>query len=165
MAGRRRRTARPLLQSLAEFDRASQIREGLFAGGNQVQVRFQLTPAALDPQVAQISFEAGGQTLTYDHGPVEPMSFQWPGPGGRTLVRVTMTPASGGQALVIEKDGPWALLRLLDNARVTPSGQPDKFQVVFTGASGTATFTLTANSVRNPFTLTALRSFRCPPKL
>jgi type VI secretion system protein ImpL len=49
---------------------------------------------------------------------------------------------------------------------VIPSGKPDKFRVVFSGgASGSATFELNASSVRNPFTLTALRSFRCPAKL
>jgi type VI secretion system protein ImpL len=57
------------------------------------------------------------------------------------------------------------LLHLLDAARITPQGQPDKFRVTFTGAGGTATFELTASSVNNPFTLSALRAFRCPPKL
>ena len=61
------------------------------------------------------------------------MRFQWPGTGGKTLVRVTMTPASGAQGLVTEQDGPWALLRLLDTAHITPSGQPDKFRIAFTG--------------------------------
>jgi len=45
-----------------------------------------------------------------------------------------MTPASGGQGQITERDGPWALLRLLDAARVVPSGQPDKFRATFTGA-------------------------------
>jgi type VI secretion system protein ImpL len=76
-----------------------------------------------------------------------------------------MSPASGGNEQVVEKDGPWALLHLLDAARITPQGQPDKFRVTFTGAGGTATFELTASSVNNPFTLSALRAFRCPPKL
>ena len=48
---------------------------------------------------------------------------------------------------------------------VTPSGQPDKFKIAFTGGGGNATFQLNANSVNNPFTMSALRAFRCPPKL
>jgi type VI secretion system protein ImpL len=155
--------------SLTEFDRAAQIREALFtAGGSQaVQVRFELVPVVLDPQIARISIDAGGQTLTWDHGPAEPVQFQWPGQGGKTAVRVTMTPASGGRALVTDKDGPWALLRLLDSAaRVTPTAQPDKFRVVFTDrAGGTASFDLNASSVRNPFNRDLLRRFRCPPRL
>jgi type VI secretion system protein ImpL len=151
--------------SLIEFERAAQIRDSLFATGNQIQVRFQMIPVALDPQVAQISIDIGGQTLVWNHGPPEGGWFQWPGAGGKTLVRVTMTPTSGGQGQVIDKDGAWALLRLFDAARVTPSSQPDRFRVAFTGGGGTATFDLIASSVNNPFTMTALRSFRCPPKL
>jgi type VI secretion system protein ImpL len=150
--------------TLVEFQSAAEIRDALFSGGPQIQVRFRLTPVSLDPDIAQITLEIGGQTLTYSHGPTEPMSFQWPGNGGKTLVRVTTTPVSG-QPTVVERDGPWALLRLMDTAKVAPSGQPDKFRLTFNGSSGSAAFELNASSVRNPFTLTALRSFRCPPKL
>src|SRR4051812_42013995 len=152
--------------SLTEFDRASQIREALFPnGGSTLQVKFQLSPVNLDPTVGQISLDIGGTTLVNNHGPVEPVQFQWPGPNGKTQVRVTMTPASGGNAEVHDFNGPWALLRMLDAAKITPTSQPDKFRIQFTGGGGTATFDLIASSVRNPFNLAALRNFRCPPKL
>ena len=89
----------------------------------------------------------------------------WPGANGNTQVRFTATPAGGGAATVIEQNGPWALLRLLDAAHVTSSGQPDKFHLTFTTPAGNAVFDLNAASVRNPFTMTALRAFRCPPQL
>jgi type VI secretion system protein ImpL len=130
-----------------------------------MQVRFQLLPVSLDPSLAKISVDIAGTTLTYDHGPAESTAFQWPGAGGKTLVRVTFTPTSGGSGTVIERDGSWALLRLLDAARIIPSGQPDKFRVLFNGSGGTAEFELTASSVRNPFTMSALREFRCPSHL
>jgi type VI secretion system protein ImpL len=76
-----------------------------------------------------------------------------------------MTPAGGGAATIIEKDGAWSLLRMLDAAKITPSGQPDKFRLAFTGGGGVAMFELNATSVNNPFTMAALRSFRCPAKL
>jgi type VI secretion system protein ImpL len=151
--------------SLAAFEQAAQIRDALFTSGNQIQIRFQLVPLTLDPQVAQISIDIAGQTLVYNHGPLEGSWFQWPGAGGKTLVRVTMTPSNGGQGQVTDRDGNWALLRLLDTARITPSGQPDKFRITFTGAGGNATFELNGSSVNNPFTLPALRAFHCPPKL
>jgi type VI secretion system protein ImpL len=150
--------------SLAEFERAAQIRDGLFNNGTAIQVRFQLTPLSLDPAVGQISLDIGGQTLTYAHGPTEAQAFVWPGPNNKNGVRVTMTPAAGGNAMVLEKDGPWALLRLLDG-HIAGGSQPDKFRVSFTGGGGVAVFDLNASSVRNPFTLSALRSFRCPAKL
>jgi type VI secretion system protein ImpL len=151
--------------ALSEFESAAQIRDALFGTATKVEVRFQLVPVTLDPRIAQISVDIGGQTLVWNHGPTESTTFQWPGAGGKTLVRLTITPADGGPAQVIENDGPWALLRLLDRARITSSGQPDRFRIVFAGNAGAAAFDLNANSVNNPFTLAALRSFRCPPKL
>jgi type VI secretion system protein ImpL len=151
--------------SLQEFERADQIKKALFTSAGQVQVRFQLVPVSLDATVAKIDLDIAKQTLTFDHGPPQQARFQWPAADGTTLIRITMTPTAGGNATDIEKDGPWALLRILDAATVTPSGQPDKFKIAFTGGGGTATFQLNANSVNNPFTLSALRSFRCPPKL
>ena len=152
--------------AVSEFQRASEIRDALFpTGGTTISVKFQLVPISLDAGLAQVSIEAGGARLTYAHGPIEPTALQWPGSNGATQVRATLTPAGGGAATVLEENGPWALLRLLDAARVTPSGQPDKFRIAFTTPSGSAVFELDANSVRNPFTMSSLRAFRCPAKL
>jgi type VI secretion system protein ImpL len=151
--------------ALAQLERAAKIRDSLFSDGSNILVKFELVPVSLDAGVGQFTIDVGGQTLTYNHGPTEPESFRWPGTGGKTLVRVTMTPANGHNATEIEKDGPWALLRLLDAAHVIPSGQPDKFRIVFSSPAGAATFELNASSVRNPFTLSALRAFRCPATL
>jgi type VI secretion system protein ImpL len=151
--------------SLGEFERAAQIRDALFGEGKQVHVRFELVPVSLDPKVGQISIDIAGDKLVASHGPPEKQNFQWPGASGKTLVRVTMTPAGGGNEVMVEKDGPWALLRVLDTAKITSGGQPDKFRITFTGAGGAAVFELNASSVNNPFTMAALRSFHCPPKL
>ncbi len=150
--------------SLAEFEKAAQIKDGLFSNGTAIQVRFQLTPISLDATLGQISVDIGGTTLTYAHGPTEATPFTWPGTTGKTGVRVTMTPISGGNGAIMEADGPWALLRLLDG-HIASSPLPDKFRVTFTGGGGAGVFDLTASSTRNPFTLAALRSFRCPAKL
>ena len=151
--------------TLVEFQRAAAIRDALYSGGTQMQVKFQLVPVSLDPALAKISLDIAGHAMTYDHGPTESAGFTWPGQDGKTLVRVTITGANGGGETVTEKDGHWALLRLLDTARVIPSGQPDQFKLVFSVPAGSATFQLNASSVRNPFTMSALRSFRCPAKL
>ena len=152
------------LASLAEFEKAAQIREGLFTGGPAIQVRFQLATVTMDAAVAQISVDIGGQTLTYAHGPDVTQAFTWPGPSGKSATRVTMTPVGGGAADITDQDGTWALLRLLDG-HIASTGAPDKFRVTFTGGGGGAVFTLSASSVRNPFSLAALRTFRCPAKL
>jgi len=151
--------------ALAEFERADQIRQALFPDGAKMRVKFQLTAVSADAGVGTVRIQIGKQTLTYAHGPAQPQSMTWPGAGDDLEVRVIMTPANGGSATVIENDGPWSLLRLLDAARVIPSGAPDRFQIVFSSPQGNATFRLNADSVRNPFNLAALRAFRCPPKL
>jgi len=149
--------------TLTEFERAADIRDAMFAGGSQIQVKFELVPVSLDPRIAKISIDIAGQTMSYDHGPIESQGFTWPA-NGKTTVRVTITPTGGGHETTIEKNGPWSLLRLLDG-RVTPSGQPDSFKLSFSAPQGAATFTLNASSVRNPFTMSAIRSFRCPAHL
>jgi type VI secretion system protein ImpL len=152
--------------SLAAFEHAAQIRDSLFpAGGTQLLVKFQLVPASLDPSLAQVTIDVAGQSMTSNHGPTESTWFTWPGAGGKTLTRVTITPATG-KSTVVEKDGPWALLRMLDAGHLTPGGQPDKLHLSFgSPATGTAAFDLNASSVRNPFTMATLRSFKCPQKL
>jgi type VI secretion system protein ImpL len=151
--------------ALAEFERASDIREALFPDGKHMEVKFQLTPVSADPGVGQVRVQIGGKTLSYAHGPIEPETMEWPGKDGNFLVRVILTPANGGNATVISNQGPWSLLRLLDAARVIRSNVPDRFEIVFSSPEGKATFQLEANSVRNPFNMGALRAFRCPPKL
>jgi type VI secretion system protein ImpL len=154
--------------ALGTFERAAQIREALFTGGaQQVQVKFELVPLELSPQIARLSLDIGGQVLSWEHGPPESTQFQWPAQGGRTAARLTMTPTGGDHAVVIEKSGPWALLRLFDSpARLDPAAQPDKFRLTFTDRTGgTATFDLNASSVRNPFSKDLLHGFRCPSAL
>jgi len=151
--------------TLVQLERAAQIRDSLFADPQTILVKFQLVPVSLDAGIGQITLDIAGQTMTYAHGPTESNQFRWPAPNGKTLVRATMTPASGGNATVLEMDGPWALLRMLDSIKVIPSGQPDKFRLVFSAPGGTASFDLNASSVRNPFTMGALRAFRCPAAL
>jgi type VI secretion system protein ImpL len=152
--------------ALSEFERAADIRDALFStGGSQIQVKFQLVPVTLDPGLAQVTVEIGGQAMTYAHGPIQPMMMQWPGTGGNTQTRLTMTPVKGGQATIVENDDAWSLLRLLDAAKVSSSGQPDHFRITFTSPAGNAVFELNASSVRNPFNMSALRAFRCPANL
>jgi type VI secretion system protein ImpL len=150
--------------SLIQFQRAAEIRDGLFASGPNMVAKFELLPVSLDPAIAQISLDLDGQQLSYAHGPQQPQRLQWPGPGGRNQVRLTITPTAG-PSTIVERTGPWAFYRLLDSARVVSDGQPDRFTVTFSGGGGTAVFRLTASSVMNPFSMTAMRQFRCPAGL
>ncbi len=112
------------------------------------------------------ALEIGGQTLTYAHGPIQPMMMQWPGTGGNTLMRLTMTPANGGQATIIENDGAMvAAAPARCGEGHARAASRTSFRITFTSPAGMREFELNASSVRNPFTMTALRAFRCPAKL
>jgi type VI secretion system protein ImpL len=152
--------------SLTEFERAADIRDALFQGGGKIEVKFQLMPLRMDPGLSQISIEIGsGERMAYAQGPLVETRMQWPAADGATQMRVTMTPSGGGQATVTENSGPWSLLRMLDAAQITKSGAMDVVDITFSSPAGKAYFKLTAGSVHNPFTLPALRTFRCPAKL
>ena len=151
--------------TLAQLEMASQIRNALFPGGGAaVSVKFEITPTSLDSQIGSVSLDLDGQDVAYSHGPTQPIRVQWPGPGGRNQARLTFVPLNGA-TVSITKEGPWALFRLLDGAKVAAVGQSDRLNVTFTGGGGTAAFLIAANSVINPFTLPALHQFRCPATL
>jgi len=153
--------------SLPEFQRAADIRDALFpAGGSKVLVKFHLEPIGMDPGLSQISIEIGtDERMAYAQGPKQDTAMLWPANDGATQIRVTMTPSGGGEGVVNTYEGPWALLRMLQAAQPTQTGALDVVDVTFASPAGKAYFKLTAGSVHNPFTLPALRTFRCPPKL
>jgi type VI secretion system protein ImpL len=153
--------------SLAEFQRAADIRDALFpAGASKILVGFHLKPLDMDSGLSRISVEIGTEErIDYAQGPKQEVPVQWPAKDGATQIRVTMTPAGGGDGVVTSYEGPWALLRMLEAAQPTQTGAPDVVNVTFASPAGKAPFKLRADSIHNPFTLPALRAFRCPPKL
>jgi type VI secretion system protein ImpL len=72
-------------------------------------------------------------------------------------------PPGNGPAL--RADGPWALLRLFDSARLQPAAQADRFRLDFDSDGRQAQLELQASSVANPFRRAALEQFRCPDRL
>lgn len=153
------------LSVLAEFEKAAEIRDSLFAtGGSMPAVSFEIIPVDLDASSTQVLLEIEGQTVTYNHGPPRSVRLRWPGSGPQQ-VRVTFSPPVAGTPTTIKKDGPWAWFRLLDEAQVTRSSLSDRFNVTFQVGGRSATFELRANSVNNPFSLASLERFRCPASL
>jgi type VI secretion system protein ImpL len=75
------------------------------------------------------------------------------------------TPLGGAQSSSISAEGPWALFRLLDKAKVGSTTMADRFKVTFDVRGLTAVFELRASSVSNPFRPSALGGFRCLGKL
>jgi type VI secretion system protein ImpL len=146
--------------NLAQFQRAATIRDVFFRSGGTVRLDFK--PLEMDPAITQFTLDVDGQLVKYAHGPQLAQSIQWPGSKGGISTRIQITPPAPSGASGLSTEGPWALFRLFDKARVEGLGAPEKFKVTFDVEGRQASFEVTASSVQNPFRLRELSEFRCP---
>jgi type VI secretion system protein ImpL len=146
---------------LAQFQRASQIRDLFFAGGGaQPTVRFDITPT--DTDAKQVTLDLDGQPIVYAHGPIRPVSVTWPGPTRMINVRLVFDPPPSSGQPVIQATGPWALFRVFGQGSLQQTGSADRYTLSFTLGDRHASFEIRAGSVLNPFAPGVLRDFRCP---
>lgn len=149
---------------LMQFQRAAQIRDAFFQdGGKAVSIRFNLKLVNIDSTIAKFTLELDGQKLLATHGAAQPVQFQWPSGNGTGLAHMTFLPAKDQKDVM--KDGPWAVLRLLDTGRLESTQQADRFKLTFDSAGRKVVFELNASSVINPFKRTVFEKFRCPAHL
>jgi type VI secretion system protein ImpL len=147
--------------ALKQFQLADTIKNTFFRMGSQSpSVSFKLKPISMSPDIMQFVLDVDGQLLTYDHGPVRPVSMKWPGPNSSGQVRIQFLPPLEGYSGLSE-EGPWALFRVFDKARITRTPNPAIFILTFTIQEREAKFELRASSAVNPFQLSDLQSFRC----
>lgn len=147
---------------LVQFERAAMIRD-VFFGTGMLRFDFKLLEAGsgLTPQAepATLALEVDGQRLAFDTAQPRRQSIQWPGPRSGLTAQLRL------DSELIAAEGPWALFRLLDRARIEPLAAPEKFKASFEAGSQRASFEVTAASVRNPLRLRELAEFRCPQGL
>lgn len=141
---------------LAQFERAAMIRDVFFGTG---LLRFDFKLLEADPTLAPLMLEVDGQRLLFDPAQPRRQSIQWQGPRNGLTAELRL-----GTEL-IAAEGPWALWRLLDRARLEPLGAPEKFKASFEAGSQRASFEVTSASVRQPLRLRELAEFRCPQGL
>ena len=116
-------------------------------------------PPPPPPGTIEYRFDISGTPVVSTLPPVQPTVVQWPGANGRTAV-IVAGDVPGARPSVVEKPGPWALFRLVDNGAPSPRGDRMIFTVVAGGKQ--LEYSISANSARNPFTMPALKEFRCP---
>lgn len=151
--------------AIGQFQSAAKIRDAFFpAGGQNLQVQFDLRLLELSPGVDNVRFYNEGQDIVYHSGQAQAARIQWPGPTPGTGVQITFETPDKQQSRQ-QKSGPWALFRLLEESSLQHSGGPERFSVSFQAQGFTARFELQASSVNNPFSLGDYRSFHCPESL
>jgi type VI secretion system protein ImpL len=169
--------------TLMQFQRAAQIRDAFFAtGGNMPSISMQIFPPVLSGNGVTARFEINGMAVVTQAGTsVMPGALLWPGAaaGGRTAITLSAdpTPATAPAGLqlqpqpqppapapaVLEKTGAWSLFRLLDTAGAAQRG--DRLVASFIVGGRELQYQIAVGTSVNPFTLTALREFRCPTGL
>jgi len=152
--------------ALAQFERAARIRDIFFRGsGRGPSIRLDFKPVEMDANITQFILDVDGQLVKYAHGPVVPMAVQWPGTKGSNQVRVQISPPSANGSSGMTVDGPWALFRTLDKARLEAADVPERFFITFSIDNRNTRLEVTANSVQHPIQLRELREFSCPEGL
>jgi len=149
--------------SLGEFEKASVIKDVFFRGGaGTPQVTMTLKPLVMDATITTLTMDIDGQIVRYQHGPQVAYTISWPGTKGSKQVRVSLEPPLPQGVSGVTKEGPWALYRLFDEAEIQNGPSPERFNVILNVGGRRATFEVVASSVKNPFRLAELQSFRCP---
>ncbi|MEG1628714.1 type VI secretion system membrane subunit TssM [Pseudomonas sp.] len=151
---------------LDQMAAAHVIRRSFFAENPaQPQVQFKLEPYTLDPAVSRSEFRFGAQALEYRHGPIMPVSFQWPtdAEDGRTSLVLEKMSA---RPIGIEKNtGPWSLFRLFDLMQTEYLSGRDVLVLKAEVGGLRANYLLMSQRTPNPFDMDVLRSFRMPEQL
>lgn len=157
----------PVSRSLLDqLTKAQTIRQGFFAEDQgDWAVRFTLAPYSLDQAVSRATLQLGGQQLEYRHGPIVPMTFQWPaeadnGRSSLVLERGTERPVG------IEKDrGAWSMFRFFDLMQSEPASGRGA-QILKADLAGLrANYLLTSQRNPSPFQMATWRTFRLPEQL
>ncbi len=149
--------------ALAEFQRASRIREVFFrSGGKQPAMRIELRVAEMDPGLKELLLDVDGQVQKLTAGG-QSIAVSWP--SQRLAAQIKLGSAAAGAAPPLLFEGPWALFRLFDRFGVEPSAVPEKFSLPVLLDGKKARIEVIAASVFNPFQLKEIKQFRCPAAL
>ena len=154
--------------SLAAFQNAAAIRDAYFRAGSRTpQYHVSIRTIELDPSIQEVKLEVGGEPpLTQTKGGADrSFPFSWPPPDGQNQVRLQVTPAAPNTPPSLAFDGPWALNRLIEQAKITPGATPERFNAALNVGGRNVTLEVVAGSVQNPFRLRELSNFSCPGRL
>lgn len=162
-----------------DFERANDIRGAFFPQGTagfsfavkNLTLSEGIENARLEINTGVLSVDKpsgfsgfGSQPATPAPPPAQPqvVTFQWPGPIGLGAASLSfLPPIPGGRPDPPPKTGTWALFRLLDPP-TSLARNGDAVIAKFNVNGREASYQINVTTLPNPFTLTALREFRCP---
>lgn len=149
-------------QLLAFFERVAAVRRMLFAPdaaslGRDIEVR----PLQLSSNANRVTLTLGEDRVAYAHGPSRPTLLRWP--TADTDAAIVFEPGGGasGAKPTASATGPWALLRLLDQADVQATADGRAVEATFKAGGLNATFQVRFTS-ESPLAPALLRGLQCP---
>lgn len=146
------------------FARMAQIREVFFRdqGAKRMAWKVDMRVQELDASINELVINIDGQSQRYAHGPVQAMGIVWPGPRGGAVAEFTAQPRIRSESSMLDANGPWALMRLLEKGRTVGTATPGRILVEFSFDSRKAVLEWSSGGSANPLTTDLLRSFQCP---
>ena len=148
-------------RALRQFEIAEEIRNMFFGASAEPLLRFSLEPISMSMEAIKGELDIAGQRLIYEHGPIQPQWFRWPGRSAGNVVRLRFLPPVAGRPSGTSKSGPWAWLRLLDTGEVGKTALPEQFLVTLRVGGRYLKLRMRASSAFNPFGSTTIHEFRC----
>jgi type VI secretion system protein ImpL len=144
---------------LAQFQRASIIRDAFFAPGSRA-MKFELIVRFVQTGgFDKLELDIDGQSVIAGAGQDGAKRVSWPGVRGTNQVRLLV---GGKTTPAFATEGAWALHRLIDRGQLQGGTAQEKVQVNFSVEGRSVSIEFLAQSVRNPLKLPQLDGFACP---
>lgn len=147
------------------FAHMNSIRDVFFRepGSKRMALKLDIKAAHVDPTITELIIDIDNQAQRYAHGPVQAMTVNWPGPRGGVVAELTATPRISAATSSLVGRGPWALMRLIEQAKLDKSGTEGRVLARFHFDGRQAALDInTGSSLPSPFTTDLLTSFQCP---
>lgn len=146
------------------FSKVSQIRDVFFrdASTKKMAWKLDLKIQEIDPSILEFFIQIDGQAHRYAHGPVQNMTFTWPGPQGGSAAELSASPRIRPETSTLMARGPWALLRLLERGRLASSATSGQFSVEYLFDGRRVVLDVNTGRVPSPFGSDLLHGFECP---
>lgn len=157
----------PLSRSwLDQMGKALVIRQGFFSEDQgEWAVRFTLAPYSLDQAVNRAILRIGDHQLEYRHGPIVPMTFQWPSDASNGRSSLVLERGAARPVGIEKSTGAWTWFRLVDLMQSEPASGRGA-QILKADLGGLrANYLLTSQRNPSPFQMASWRTFRLPEQL
>jgi type VI secretion system protein ImpL len=149
---------------LAAVNQLGELADALYSNG-AMRIPFELKAKPVRDLVAT-TLVIDGERLEYFNQMESWKAFAWPSPNDHPGVLLTWNSIKAGDRLYGDVQGRWALLRLLEQARVTPLGSGgSSYQVVLTAPDGIPLTWEMRTQGRGPLAMLRLRDFKLPQEV